>query len=138
MLPISTHLFNQIYQQKQIPDQWKIGKIIPIQKLGKPHMIKNYKPISNLCSNSKIYEKLILMCLTQTESENNCSLTGKPQHGFKKGDSTCSLGLTLQSVLTHALDENKYALMLSIDWSATFDVVNVKLLLKKTENYWIT
>ena len=78
------------------------------------------------------------MRLTQIESENNCSLTGKPQHGFKKNHSTCSLGLTLQSVQIHALDENNYALMPSIDLSAAFDVVNVKLLLKKTENYWIT
>ena len=130
-LPILSHLFNQIYEQKQIPEQWKVSKIIPIPKSGDPHKIENYRPISNLCSTTKIFEKMILMRLTQIESENNCSLTGKPQHGFKKNHSTCSLGLTVQSVLSHALDENNYALMASIDLSAAFDVVNVRLLLKR-------
>ena len=130
-LPILTHLFNLIYEQKIIPEQWKISRIIPIPKPGDPHKIENYRPISNLCSTSKIFEKLILKRLTQIETENNCSLTGKSQHGFKKAHSTCSLGLTVQSVLTHALDENNYALMASLDLSAAFDVVNVKLLLKR-------
>ena len=31
---------------------------------------------------------------------------GKEQHGFKKQHSTCTLGLTIQSVLSHALDNN--------------------------------
>ena len=81
-LPILSHLFNQIYEQKTIPDQWKVSKIIPIPKSGDPHKIKNYRPISNLCSTTKIFEKMIFMCLTQIESENNCSLTGKHQYGF--------------------------------------------------------
>ena len=130
-LPILAHLFNQIYEQKVIPEQWKISRIIPIPKSGDPHKIENYRPISNLCSASKIFEKLILKRLTQIEKENNCSLTGISQHGFKKEHSTCTLGLTVQSVLAHALDENNYALMASLDLSAAFDVVNVKLLLKR-------
>ena len=41
---------------------------------------------------------------------------GKAQHGFKKSHSTCTLsGLTVQSVLTHALDEKNYALMAGLD-----------------------
>ena len=130
-LPILTNLFNLIYIQKSIPEQWKISKVIPIPKAGNPNKIENYRPIANLCSTTKIYEKLILARLTQIEKENNCSLTGKSQHGFKKGHSTCTLGLTVQSVLTHALDENNYALMASLDLSSAFDVVNVKLLLKR-------
>ena len=130
-LPLLNNLLNLIYVQKTIPEQWKISKVMPIPKAGDPLKIENYRPISNLCSTSKIYEKLILLRLTQIENENNCSLTGSSQHGFKKAHSTCTLGLTLQSVLSHALDENNYALMASLDLSAAFDVVNVKLLLKR-------
>ena len=58
-------------------------------------------------------------------------LTGNSQHGFKQKRSTATAGLTIQSLLSHALDRNEFALMSSIDLSAAFDVVNVKLLIKR-------
>ena len=54
------HLFNQIYQRNELPDQWLISKVCPILKKGNKHDIENYRPISNLCSTSKVFEKLIL------------------------------------------------------------------------------
>ena len=71
------------------------------------------------------------MHLTQIEEIQNVSLTGKPQHGFKKNHSTAFLGLTIQSLLTNALDENNFTLMASLDLSKAFDVVNVGLLIKR-------
>ena len=68
-LPMLTDLFNLIYEQKTTPEQWKIGRVIPIPKLGDPHKIKKYRPILNLCSASKIFEKLILGPLKQIESK---------------------------------------------------------------------
>ena len=62
---------------------------------------------------------------------NNCDLTGEAQYGFKKNRSTVKAGLTIQSILIRALDHNKYALIASIDLSVAFDVVNIKLLLKR-------
>ena len=53
-------LFEKIYDQKQIPEQWFISKVMPIHKKGDKSDINNYRPISSLCSCSKIYEKLIL------------------------------------------------------------------------------
>ena len=52
-------------------------------------------------------------------------------HGFKKNKSTTTLGLRLQSLIARALDENNYVLMASVDLSSAFDVVNIKLLLKR-------
>ena len=133
LTPILTHLFNLIYSQKRIPDQWKVSKVIPLYKKGTPNKIENYRPIANLCSTSKVFEKLILMRLNELEIVNNISLTGKPQHGFKKGHSTASLGLLIQSLLSNALDQNQYALMASLDLSAAFDVVNIGLLIKRLD-----
>ena len=73
------------------------------------------------------------MRLNQLETVNNISLTGKPQHGFKKGHSTATLGLLIQSLLSNALDQNQYALMASLDLSAAFDVVNIGLLIKRLD-----
>jgi hypothetical protein len=45
--PLSA-LFRKIYEQKTIPDKWKISKIISIYKKGSKSKVKNYRPISNL------------------------------------------------------------------------------------------
>ena len=123
-----TALLNQIYISKQIPEQWLIAKVIPIFKKGKQNQIENYRPIANLCSTSKIFEKLILKRLNDIETQTFIDLTNKSQHGFKKNHSTNSAALKLQSVLARALDGNNYAAMASLDLSAAFDVVNVELL----------
>ena len=93
--------------------------------------IENYRPISNLCSSSKIFEKLILKRILDLQKENNIDLTGKSQHGFKKKRSTTTLSLTIQTIIAQALDDDCEALMASIDLTAAFDMVNVDLLLNR-------
>jgi hypothetical protein len=116
-------LFKKIYKTKKIPEQWKVAKIIPLHKKGNKKDITNYRPISNLCAISKVFEKLILKCLEKIEKENNIDLTGEQQHGFKKNRSTITAGLTLQSIISRKVDEDEYAVMSSLDLSAAFDLV---------------
>ena len=126
-----TILFRKIYDQKSIPEQWKMAKIIPIFKKGSKTAIENYRPIANQCCISKIFEKLILRQINYLESINKLDFTGKQQHGFKKNKSTLTAGLLLQSLIARATDDNNYALMASLDLSAAFDLVNVRLLSKR-------
>ena len=126
-----TLLFSKIYEQQNIPEQWLFAKITPIPQKGEKTNIENYRPIANLCSTTKIFEKLILNRILQIERDNNTDITGTPQHGFKQKHSANTSGLILQSVFAHALDDNNFALISSVDLSAAFDVVNVKLLLKR-------
>ena len=129
-LPLSI-LFAKIYDQKKIPEQWLIAKIIPIHKKGAKHHVENYRPVANLCSTSKIFERLILKRIQVIELDNNADLTGKQQHGFKKGKSTTSLALQLQSLIARALDDDNFVLMASLDLSAAFDVVDIGLLMQR-------
>jgi hypothetical protein len=55
-----TALMNRIYEQKYVPKQWLVAKTIPIYKKGANNDIENYKPIANLSTASKIFEKLIM------------------------------------------------------------------------------
>ena len=57
--PLTT-LFRKIYTMQTIPEQWKLAKITPVHKKGSKSDISNYRPVANLCSASKIFEKLIL------------------------------------------------------------------------------
>ena len=107
-----------------------MAKVVPIFKKGSKSNIENYRPVSNLCSTSKIYEKLILKQINYLEAVNKLDFTGKQQHGFKKTKGTATAGLILQSIIARATDENNYVLMASLDLSAAFDHVNVNLLVK--------
>ena len=126
-----TGLFKLILAQNKIPDQWRVSKTIPIHKKGPKQNIENYRPISNLCSSSKIFEKLILARIQKLEILNNIDITGENQHGFKKDKSTSTLGIQIQSIIARALDEDNHTIMASIDLSSAFDVVNIELLLKR-------
>ena len=90
LLPHMAGLFREIYHSCKIPDQWKIAKIIPTFKKGSKVSIENYRPIANLCSASKVFEKLILKQIQYLETKNKLDLTGKQQHGFKRKKSTAT------------------------------------------------
>ena len=105
-VPLMSQLFSKIYSTGLIPDQWKVSKIIPIFKKGNKNEIENYRPIANLCSTSKIFEKLILKQIHYLESKNKLDLTGKQQHGFKGKKSTATAGTLLQSLIARAADNN--------------------------------
>ena len=90
-------LFDKVYQTKELPDQWKISRTVPLFKKGNKKNINLCRPISNLCSPSKIFERMMLNRLTDIESINNVDLTGESQHGFKKGRSTVTALKEIQS-----------------------------------------
>ena len=124
-------MFDKIYKTQKIPEQWKVSKIIPVFKKGNVNQIENYRPIANLCSASKIFERLILKQINYLESKNALDLTGKQQHGFKKNKSTATAGCLLQSLILRAADDDCYVAMASMDLSMAFDLVNVELLVKR-------
>ena len=126
-----TKFFEKVYRDFAIPGQWLISKIIPVHKKGSKGEIVNYRPVANLCSASKIFEKMILNRIRRLEALNGVELGGKQQHGFTKNKSTLTAGLLLQSLIARALDDDKFVALASIDLSAAFDIVNVGLLIKR-------
>ena len=124
-------MFKRIYEQKTIPQQCLVAKVIPIHKKGLKSDIENYRPIANLCSTSKLFEKLILKRIFNIEKSQGIDITGKEQHGFKRNQSTSTLSLQLQSLIARALDDDKNALMASINFGAAFYVVNIDLLIAR-------
>jgi len=83
-LPHLTKLFNMVEANGCIPDNWRIAKIIPVHKKGPKNQASNYRPVSNLCTISKIYERLILAYIYELEEKTKILLTGRHQHGFVK------------------------------------------------------
>ena len=124
-------LFKKIYQEIKVPDQWKCSRILPLFKKGDRAEFANYRPIANLCSIAKIFEKCVLKRMLEIAKESEADLTGAEQHGFKKNRSTVTAGLSLQHTISSALDEGQIAGCVSLDLSCAFDVVDHDLLVKR-------
>ncbi len=97
----------------------KNARILPLHKKGKKDEVTNYRPIANLCSIAKVFEKLLLNRLV-TET---AGLEGTYQHGFRKAHSTTTALLQLQSSISKHLNLGGNCLVYSVDLSAAFDVL---------------
>ena len=64
-----------------------------MHKKGPANNVENYRPVANLSSTSKIFERLNSNLILEIEAENCTDITGKSQHGFKKNLSTSMLGI---------------------------------------------
>ena len=53
------HLFRSSLSSHQIPAEWRIHKITPVFKSGDRACVDNYRPLSLLCTASKVLERLI-------------------------------------------------------------------------------
>ncbi len=72
--PLFLELFNHIDKERVIPPIWKKAIVTPIHKKGATDDISNYRPVLELCSISKLFERCI-MSLMRTED-----LEGSHQH----------------------------------------------------------
>ncbi len=102
-----------------LPPELKEARVLPLLKKGDKRDIKNYRPISNVTSFSKIYEKCLL---NKLESEFS-GLEGDHQHGFRKNHSTETALLTIQSEISGILNSKRSGIIYSVDLSAAFDLL---------------
>merc|ERR1712115_763915 len=85
--PLITHLTTQIILERTFPDTFKIYKISPKHKNGKPiYDIGSYRPINNLCTIEKIIEEYFIGHLYTFLIDNN--IINDNHHGGRKGHST--------------------------------------------------
>lgn len=55
----SLPFFTYCLSQHQLPKDWKTHRVTPIYKSGVRALVKNYRPISLLCTISKVLERLV-------------------------------------------------------------------------------
>jgi len=101
-----------------MPAAWKTAIVTPLHKKGDKKSASQYRPISNLCSLSKLFEKIILLRLNALGE-----LDGRFQHGFKSNRSTTTAMLEIQDFVSDELDRNNTVGMYSIDLTAAFDLL---------------
>ena len=128
-------IVNSSFASGVFPTELKIAKVVPIHKGGSKTEVSNYRPISLLSTFSKIFEKA-MHTRVYDFLQHNGSLN-EHQYGFRKGRSCEHALLVAQNELLAALDKKQIAMLLLIDFSKAFDMVNHDILLDKLNHYGI-
>jgi len=128
LAPVLKFVFDKVSLFARMPVQWKLAKIVPLHKKGPKENPENFRPISQLCSLGKIFEKCLLNVMNKKFEQ---SLPSPFQHGFRTNHSTCTAALTVQNYVAKALDRKKKVVVVSTDMSAAFDLLDKEVLLPR-------
>ena len=122
-------MFKQMLSVAFIPDEWKTAVITPVHKKGPTEQVSNYRPISITCVPCKLLERIIANQIYRHLNVNN--ILCNEQHGFTHGKSTCTNLLETLNDWTLNLQNGFPTVVIYIDFSKAFDVVqHDKLFLK--------
>jgi len=135
LVKLLSRTINSSFTDGIFPQLLKTAKVIPIHKSGSKCDVSNYRPISLLSIFSKIYEKV--MCSRLTAFFNKNKTLHPRQYGFRPLYSCEHALLDAQNTILTALDKKQIALLLLIDFSKAFDMVDHSILLNKLNNYGI-
>ncbi len=115
----------------QIPDVWKVGRMVPLLKPGKPaNKGESYRPITLLSPVVKTLEALLLPTFTHPLS------LAEHQHGFRKVHSTTTALSVINAQIVHGLNQKPHCertILVPLDLSKAFDTVNHTTLLEDIE-----
>ena len=124
-----TLLYNYSIEKRVFPDELKIARVLPGHKSGQKDIIDNFRPISNLCVISKIFEKLTynrMMSFTEKHD-----LLSECQFGFRKRKNITLAAMKLTSMIVDAYHERAYAACFFLDLRKAFDIIDHEILLTK-------
>ena len=122
-------LFKNIERLRKIPDSWKTAAVTPAHQKEDKRIVGNYRPVSLLNIESKIFEKCIYIALY---NHFTFYLT-KHQHGFVKHRSVLSNMLSFLRKIHEAPDSdpNSEIVAFYTDFSKTSDKVPQYELIQK-------
>ena len=106
--------------KKELPLSFRQGVITLLQKPNKdPLLIKNYRPITLLNCDYKIYSK----ALANRMSKNIKKLIDNDQTGFIQGRYIGENIRTIEDIINYANENNKQGLLLQLDFEKAYDSI---------------
>ena len=132
--PIILFIVNLSLSSSKFPSFFKSSIIIPTLKNNSldPSQLSSYRPIANLSFISKVIEKVVykqIYLYLHTHS-----LIPSSQSGFRLAHSCETSLLKLYNDLILAFDQNKFSVLVCLDYSSAFDTVDHSLLLLVLKN----
>uniref|UniRef100_A0ABD2W2M0 Reverse transcriptase domain-containing protein n=1 Tax=Trichogramma kaykai TaxID=54128 RepID=A0ABD2W2M0_9HYME len=133
ILPVLCDIFNASLQSGVFPGHWKWALVRPLPKKKPPLDASHLRPISLLSAASKLLESVALKQMKRFINERD--ILDSHQSGFREYHSTHTALIDLVDGIREAIDVKDVVLMVAIDFSRAFDLVNINLLIDKLKLY---
>lgn len=119
--PFILETLNSSLSSGTFPALWKKALVLPLPKVRVPATVNDYRPISLLCSLSKILERIVLRQVF--EFLDSRSALDKYQSGFRPGYSTQTALLKFTEDVRRGMDNRLVTLAALFDFKRAFDTV---------------
>ena len=129
-----TYLFNLCITDSVFPLHCKYATVTPVYKKDDPLTMKNYRPVSILCSISKLFEKLIAQQLKVFEN----TILHDSISAFRQNYSCQSVLVGIVEQWRRELDNKNCVGTVLMDLSKAFDSMPHSLLIAKLHRYGMT
>ena len=110
-------LFEAIWIEEVVPNDWKLGDLIKIPKKGDLQNCDNYRGISLLSVPGKVLNRVVLERLRVAVDPN----LRENQAGFRKGRSRTDQIATLRIIIKQSIEWNSALFVNFIDFEKAFD-----------------
>ena len=133
LLPVLVNIINASLASAVVPSLFKIAVIKPLLKKPSldPNVCKNFRPVSNLPYISKLAERVVADQLTSHLEHHN--LLDKFQSAYRPRHSCETALLRLLNDLLCTADAGNLTLLVLLDLSAAFDVIDHSTLLTRLQ-----
>ena len=136
-IPVSVEilhgLFDKIWKEEKIPNEWKEGHIIKLPKKGDLSNCNSYRGISLLSIPGKVFNRVILNRIKDITDEK----LRDQQAGFRKNRSCADQIATLRIIVEQSEEWNSPAVINFVDFEKAFDSVDRNILWKLMRHYGI-
>ncbi|KAL7841444.1 hypothetical protein SRHO_G00251350, partial [Serrasalmus rhombeus] len=138
LLPFITFLINKSMSSGEVPSTFKNARVLPILKKStlESSDVNNYRPVSLLSFLSKIIKCAVYNQLSLLLTQNQ--LQDPNQSGFKPAHSTETALIVVTEKLQSARSTKLSSVLILLDLSAAFDMVNHTILLDVLTKLGIT
>ena len=126
IIPFITHIINECILNCYFPVLWKQAQSIPLPKVKNPFSYADLRCIRLLPTLSKVLEKVIEKKIRLFLNLHN--ILPVKQSGFR-ADHGCESALAcITDDILRATDENKISILISLDFSKAFDMLDHRIL----------
>ena len=122
MAPHLSVVFWRLVRLGSFPACWRQANVTPNMKCSPSSSVANYHPISITSVLSKVFERLVSVCLGRFMERS--SVLPTTHFAYQKGLGTYDALLCVSHTLQNALENGQEARIVQIDFSAAFDRVN--------------
>lgn len=126
-------LFRKIWEEEQVPTEWKEGYLVKLPKKGDLSSCSNYRGITLLSIPGKVLNRVILNRIKDAVDPQ----LRDQQAGFRKNRSCTDQIATLRIIVEQSLEWNSPLYVNFIDYEKAFDSVDRQTLWKLLRHYGV-